>query len=1083
MSKCPASLIQFWFITTIGATIGAIVAGAQGAIAQVSNDPLGETSVSSSGNTWVIGAGSQRANSLFHNLIDFKIQSGITALFKVDPAFNPNVDRVVTYVRNAAEVNGNLRIVDQFLNLKTADLFLLSPNGITFGPSAFLDVRGALFVTTANRLTFDDGVVFENGWVSAASGFPTHKPIEFGFGGITGRINVNAAPFPVTNTPRDLSLGPNLTSLVLLGNEVEVNNRRINSPRDGLDIGAVSPDQVVGVSQQTSPGNQVLLSYPSSLDNLGLVEIKQAATIFGQNAVVDIVGRRITIEDSPRSNRDSIKTENGTVNLIAKDLQITGGKISSQTGAINLRTQNLQINFSDIYNANGAISLLATQSIDMTGNQISSQAGAINLSAQSIDASNNIIYNDSGSTNLLSTQAINLIGGQITSQAGSIDLSGQNINANGSTISNTNGNIDLTAKNIQLTGSTISNQVGNISLNAGSIQETGSSIRNQAGDIYLTAENIRAVRGQINSQDGDLIIDNNGLNTGSFIFRDLAIGDARDPQAPDIENRGTPGLGSISIVGNSIDVSAAGIGTKGDITVSGNQVNLSGLGIRSDSGAINLSGDTVAIDQYTIVSKSGNVSLSGRSISTSQGGFTTETGQVVVAATETVDLDRTGLKSSNGDIQVSAPQIDMQDIDLSAQGQGRIQLSGETITLSRGRLASDSGNINFSGNSFVLDSLLMKSETGNIQLDGSSISVSDSTIRNDTGNISLNSTGSIILDQEANVMTTGSGLIQLTSKNSITLKNGSAIDARQNGSVSLDSPLISLANGSISTSGSGSLSLLGGDTLLNQSAVSSTGSGKLNLSGKTLDLTASSINKSGLPAPGAFADFNLGEFGSIALRDSSKISALGRVNFTVITDRLTFEDFPASSISYTAPTRLLPKSKFPADFLGFSCNESGFCSITRTPVAQDPLPEPPAPRSPAKAVTSELPASPVEPASSPKAIAIPISGRDSSSQSALNLRCQGPIARQVLFQRSGRGGLLATPGASLATDVFQDFGGQGLGSSPRSAAPIASAVATPAMALEAQNWQVDSQGRISLLASAAVTSDRASQECPDPLTQ
>jgi hypothetical protein len=323
--------------------------------------------------------------------------------------------------------------------------------------------------------------------------------------------------------------------------------------------------------------------------------------------------------------------------------------------------------------------------------------------------------------------------------------------------------------------------------------------------------------------------------------------------------------------------------------------------------------------------------------------------------------------------------------------------------------------------------------------------------------------------------------------------------ARGNGSISLDSNLIFLGeNSDILTQGSGDLRLSGDTITLDRSTISSTGSGDLSLSGQSLDMTSSSITKVGAATPGVIANFNLGAFESISLRDNSQINASRWVNFVIDADRITLEDYPTSRIGYRSPAQLSPASRFPIDF-SFSCTDSGDCESMRIQPLE-PIPEPPVdppsvpdrptlpveiPGSPVEIPGSpvEMPTSPVEPASSPKVVTISLSGRDSSSQNALNLRCQSPIARQVLFQRSGRGGLLATPSSPVTADVFQDFGGQGLGSlTTRSAPPIASGQPTAARTvLEAQNWQVDPQGRISLIASMAVTGDRTSKECPDSL--
>jgi filamentous hemagglutinin family protein len=823
MSKCPASLIQFWFVTTIGATIGVIIAGSQGAIAQVRPDNSGETSVSSSGNDWLIGSGAQRANSLFHNLIDFKIVAGGTADFKVNATASPPVDRVVVYIKNAAEVNGTIRIVDQVLNPITSDLFFLSPNGITFGTSAFLDVRGAFFVTTANKLTFNDGVVFENGGVGDPSGLLTQRPIAFGFGPTPGAIRAITETPPIGENGVNLNLGSNLTALAFLGGNVDLKNRGIQAPKDGLYLGSVQGNQTIQIGPGSKPGDRIDLIYPAQLDQLGLVQLTHRSFLTSRSG-------------------------GGDIEVTAKDIKMTEYFI--------------------------------------------------------IDGK--------------------YLGGFIEAENANITFLGQNIQIDASGIVYNNGNLTFTSG---------SNTQGQLSISTTGI---GKASPSGTGKLKLLSQNINMDHFGLSPKGGDVFIDGQAIDVSAF---------------------------SIESAGGLIDISAT---------------------------------------------KSANVS----------------------------------------DFLVSS-------------GVGSITINSPMVDISKGNIFVTNGAI------------VVNSGLGSDPLVGNGISISDVKVNAAAGNISLNSQTSILLDANTKLTTTGSGSINLVSQSSISLENNSEILAE----------------------GSSDLSLSGDVITLNKSRILSDGSGDLNLSGRTLDLTASLIRKDGLTSPGSIAEFNLGPFDSISLRDSSRIEVSNWVNFRIQTDRLTVEDAPASRVRYRPPVQFSPDSKFPAD-VSFSCDQAGNCDSIQgqplepipdspdpeSPDPEAPRPESPHPESPLKSPgVADLPASPVESTASPKVVAISLSGRDSSSQNALNLRCQGPIARQVLFQRSGRGGLLATPGASLATDVFQDFGGQGLGSSPRSAAPIASAHRIAP--LEAQNWQIDPQGRISLLASAAVMGDRASQECPDPLTQ
>ncbi|MEO0406592.1 MAG: filamentous hemagglutinin N-terminal domain-containing protein [Cyanobacteria bacterium P01_A01_bin.135] len=100
----------------------------------------------------LIRAGARRGANLFHSFERFSVGSGQRVYFE-----NPvGVERVF------GRITGNLRsdILGTLGVAGGADLFLLNPNGILFGPSARLDVAGSFVASTADRFAFVGGGEF-----------------------------------------------------------------------------------------------------------------------------------------------------------------------------------------------------------------------------------------------------------------------------------------------------------------------------------------------------------------------------------------------------------------------------------------------------------------------------------------------------------------------------------------------------------------------------------------------------------------------------------------------------------------------------------------------------------------------------------------------------------------------------------------------------------------------------------------------------------------------------------------------------------------------------------------------------------
>jgi len=124
------------------------------AIAQISSDqtlPINST-VTREGSTYTINQGTANGVNLYHSFQDFSVPTNNTVHFNNAA----NIQNVLTRVtgNSVSNIDGIVRTNGN------ANLFLLNPNGITFGANAKLDIGGTFVGSTANSFKFSDGSEF-----------------------------------------------------------------------------------------------------------------------------------------------------------------------------------------------------------------------------------------------------------------------------------------------------------------------------------------------------------------------------------------------------------------------------------------------------------------------------------------------------------------------------------------------------------------------------------------------------------------------------------------------------------------------------------------------------------------------------------------------------------------------------------------------------------------------------------------------------------------------------------------------------------------------------------------------------------
>ncbi|MFE4108687.1 filamentous hemagglutinin N-terminal domain-containing protein, partial [Almyronema epifaneia] len=149
-------VVNFWrSLLILGGVASAVWLGQQAAIAQIIPDTtLGnEASVVMPDipvrgeSAELIEGGATRGVNLFHSFAEFNVAE-LQRVYFANPAGIENILGRVTG-SNASNLLGTLGVDG------SANLFLLNPNGIVFGPNAQLDITGSFFVSSAEAFDFN----------------------------------------------------------------------------------------------------------------------------------------------------------------------------------------------------------------------------------------------------------------------------------------------------------------------------------------------------------------------------------------------------------------------------------------------------------------------------------------------------------------------------------------------------------------------------------------------------------------------------------------------------------------------------------------------------------------------------------------------------------------------------------------------------------------------------------------------------------------------------------------------------------------------------------------------------------------
>jgi filamentous hemagglutinin family protein len=282
------------------------------------------------GPNYTIGAelGQISGPNLFHSFGQFNIRPSESATFTGPDTIDNVVSRVTG--GNPSNINGLLRSA-----IPEANLFLLNPSGVLFGPNAELDVGGSFHTSTADFLRFADGKQFYAN-LSNKSTLTVASPAAFGF--------LGNSPASLTIQESTLQVPPGETVSVI-GGDIDIMGKPF--PPDRLRPPTLrAPGGQIHIASVASAGEVVLNSAEQaphlSVDTfarLGSITLSQDALIdtssdTGGGTVV-IRGGHLLIDNSriAASTRGDIDSARRGV-----DLQVTADAVIKNGGAIQATT-------------------------------------------------------------------------------------------------------------------------------------------------------------------------------------------------------------------------------------------------------------------------------------------------------------------------------------------------------------------------------------------------------------------------------------------------------------------------------------------------------------------------------------------------------------------------------------------------------------------------------------------------------------------------------------------------------------------------------------------------------------------------
>ncbi len=298
-----------------------------------------------------IEGGTAAGGNLFHSFREFSVPTGGTAFFN-------NLDTIQNIFTRVT--GGSISNIDGILQTNgNANLFLLNPNGIIFGPNASLNIGGSFLGTTADRINFADGTSFGATNPQTTPLLAISIPTSLQFGQNPGQIvdqSVALSAFENNGegnpNPVGLEVSPGQT-LALVGGDVIIPGGLLTAPEGRIELGSVGANSLVSLTFNDSG---FTLGYAGVRDFQD-IELSQGAVVSASGeggGTIQVQGRRVVLtEDSAILSQTFGSQNGGTISIQAAQFIAEGGGYVDTTTYGSGRGGNLSVTATDSIELSG----------------------------------------------------------------------------------------------------------------------------------------------------------------------------------------------------------------------------------------------------------------------------------------------------------------------------------------------------------------------------------------------------------------------------------------------------------------------------------------------------------------------------------------------------------------------------------------------------------------------------------------------------------------------------------------------------------------------------------------------------------
>ncbi|PSB26503.1 hypothetical protein C7B82_19740 [Stenomitos frigidus ULC18] len=397
------------------------------ALAQVTADttlPMGERSQVSAGPLFQINGGAVRDRNLFHSFEQFSLAQGETAFFNN----TANITNIISRVTGGlpSSINGVLQANG------SANLFLINPNGVLFGPNASLNLGGTFLATTASAIQFGN-----QGLYSATD--PTVPPLL--------TVNPSALLFnQLVNQPIATQARLQVTtgkSLALVGGSVLLNRGALLSQGGRVELGGLAGK---GIVELDGSGSNLHLTFGATDRSLADV------TLINQSEVNVRTGGSIGI------NAQNFRMADRSI--LRGGIALGEGASGSKAGDIDLYASGAVSLTEGSFIANSTLGLGDGGNVDITAGSVLLKDGSqVGANTRGVGNSGTVTIRSSGSVTLDGETRRGVSGGLYSEVEAGATGNSSGIKIIADSVSVTNGAV-LSARTLE------NGNAGNIEINA-----------------------------------------------------------------------------------------------------------------------------------------------------------------------------------------------------------------------------------------------------------------------------------------------------------------------------------------------------------------------------------------------------------------------------------------------------------------------------------------------------------------------------------------------------------------------------------------------------------------------------------------